>query len=238
MTLSDSIAERFASQNYASLEASGRKFRFTGFPDDASDPNNGHSAAQREALAVLDEFREKRKRLAQDDRFTEAGVREKLVEEARRRTGESEEGEGDERLSTLDSYVNRLQGRVERKRSKLEGPPSAEDAAQVARDSEMRDHLKSMEAPERRQFLNRAVAEGREDVVRAALDGAPELSGLTADHQEQLREQVARERNPDLVQEIEADRKALESLKRTRETVQEAVFALATEPIPTADEAA
>lgn len=240
------LVERFTNQNFTRLEAGGRVFRFTGIPDavdhpDAILPREAVERATIEALEPVDALLEDRARLIEDGRFTEAGVQERLLEEAEKYSATRLREPGNlDQVSPwrASSYIARVESGLPKKRDRLQGPPTAESNVDAARDAEMRRHLKDMEPTERRRFLNEAAAQERDDVLRAALDGAPELSGLDPDHQEQLRERVIRDRNPDLVAEIEADEAALRHLERTLATAQEALAAIATATIPEAEEGA
>lgn len=227
------LLTRFREQNYVAVEANDRRFRFNGLPDDAADPDGAFTQGIEKALEAVDAVRAERERLRQDGRFTPKGIRQRLMEKAEELAATEVQTPGEEEtsLAWTASYVKTLQNRIAKKRSRLDGPPTAESEVEVARDSEMREYLRSQEPRDRRRILNGAVADGRDDVVRAAVDASPELAGLTPEHQEDIRERVIRKRNPDLVQEIEADMKALNSLERTLETAQEAIAAVATEPV-------
>lgn len=236
------LKERYAAQNYVAVEADGERFRFTGYPDDAADPGGAFSEAFQVTVGVVGDVLERRESLARDKRFSPTGRQEKLAQFARKKAATEVENPGkgsmDDNLARIDSHISRLKQSIHEKRESLEGPPTAESDVEVARDAEMRSHLKGMDPSQRRQFLNRAQDERRDDVIRAALDGAPELSGLDPDHQEKMREREIRERNPETLQEIESELKALNALETMEAKARDAMMALASEPVPDASEEA
>lgn len=226
----DRLADKYELRNYTRLEVQGRVFRFVGFPDDAVDPNGAYTRATVEALEAVDEARVERERIQEDERLSPAGRRETILE----RLDELASPEENENLGRIQTYRKQLRRKIERFRQELEedGPPSPESPVEVHKDAEMRLYLRQeKDGPGRQRFLREAVRDGRSDVIRAALDGAPELAGLTPEQQAELREKAIRHRNPDLVEKIEAHEAALSHMDRTVDTVEGAIRAIASQPV-------
>lgn len=225
----DRLADKYELRNYTRLEVQGRVFRFVGFPDDAVDPDGAYTRATVEALEAVDEAHAERHRILADERLSPAGRREKIME----RLDELASPEN-ENFGRIQPYRKQLRRKLERFRQELEeeGPPSPESPVEVHKDAEMRLYLRQeKDGPGRQRFLREAVRDGRDDVIQAALDGAPELAGLTREQQAELREKAIRQRNPDLVEKIEAHEAAPSHMDRTVDTVVEAIQAIASQPV-------
>lgn len=223
----DRLADKYELRNYTRLEVQGRVFRFVGFPDDAVNPNGAYTRATVEALEAVDEARVERERILEDERLSPAGRREKIVDRL-------DELASPEKLGRIQSYRKQLRRKIKRFRGELEeeGPPNPESPVEVHKDAEMRLYLRQeKDGPGRKRLLREALRDGREDVIRAALDVAPELAGLTREQQVELREKAIRQRNPDLVEKIEAHEAALSHMDRTVETVVEAIQTIASQPV-------
>lgn len=233
------LHERLATQGFARLEVGRETFRFHRLPDGSADPNDAYTRANIETVARVGELLEERERLIQDGRFTPKGIRARLAKRADElaRTEVQEKGASvDENLARIGGYLTNLPHTIARLRQKLEGPPEPESDVEAAQYAEVRAFLREKDDTERRRVLTQAQAEGREDLLVPALTGPAELSGLTPDQQESLRDRYVRENNPDLIQEVEAHEKAYSALQRTAETAKEALRAIATEPIPEPEE--
>lgn len=229
------LHERLATQGFARLEVDRETFRFHRLPDEAADPNDAYTRANVETVARVGELLEERKRLIEDGRFTPKGIRARLAKRADElaRTEVQEKGASvDENLARIGGYLTNLPHTIARLRQKLEGPPEPESPTEVAQYAEVRSYLRDLEPTERRRVLNQAFADGREDLYAAALSGPAELSGLSPEDQESLRDRYVREKNPDLIQEVEAHEEAYHALQRTAETAEGAIRALANAPVP------
>lgn len=236
------LHERWEDQNFTRIEVGNHTFRFHGLPDDAHEENGAYCRATVEAIRKVDALLAERERLKEDGRFTEKGIRKKLLQKAEElaSTEIEEPGRVDENLARIESYRKKLANEIAQARHKLDAfeMPEPEDARSAQKDAETRKFLREMDAPDRRRFLLQATADGREDVVRAALDHSPELSGIDADFQRQLREKVVGQRHPETVQKIESRMKTLDHLERTQETVTEALRAVASQPVEVEEEGA
>lgn len=227
-------SERFAAQRYVLVEANGEKFQFS-YPRESLDPDGAHSKAVEEAVRQPEKLREYRARLVQDGRLTPAGVREKLREKAEELSGTDFVGRTDANLNRAHHYATQLRQSVAEARQGLTPgfkAPDPQDLRTAQKDAEMRAFLRGMEGPDRHMFLLHAVEEEREDVVRAALDHAPELSGLTAELQAQVRDEVIQARNADALAEIHQKEDAADWLERTVHEARRTLAAIVDEPMP------
>lgn len=230
-----SVLDRLADHGVAKVEAGERTVRIQ-IPDDLQ---KDYRTAIVGAASLIDSARERQQELQEDGRYSPEGVREKMESEVEDFlstdfNADAREGRHDN-LAILDQYARDAVERADELRVQLSEveEPEPEDEADVALDREVRDYLRGLDQDERRRKLRKAAVEGREDVVRAALSGPPELSGMTEEHRERVRDLWRKNEHPELIEELEQAEQTARRMTKARDRIAEALEAIASEePTP------
>lgn len=189
---------------------------FLQWPDAPEEEDSHFSEVLEDARHTRERFNralEAAEDLLSDERFSEEGHRQRLNEP---------EGDLAKHRSWIEEMRERTEKRlrqVEEERSRLSPfeEPDASDSRAAIREREVRDHLREMDTVERREMLVEAAENGRDEVVRAALDAPGGFSPVGDATRELVEKRALEARHGDEVRELDEREQNLRRLHRETE---------------------
>ena len=169
-----------------------------GFREQAAESRERFNHAVEEAESLLS-----------DERFSEEGHRQRLADEE---SLQPHRGWLETKLKRVEEDLYEIRQR--REQFSPFDEPDASDSRAAVREREVRDHLREMDTVERREMLVEAAEEGRDEVLRAALDAPGGFSPVGDATRELVEERALEARHGEEITELKEREQNLRRLHR------------------------